>query len=80
MSTAPLVLKTALTPHETPGPRVVPNFAVGALDAWSSALMDDLGCGSEEDFIEWLATKEGAEILRLTYAFATRLTAKRAAG
>jgi hypothetical protein len=74
-----IVLKTAITKHESHGPRVVPNFAIGALDAWSNALHDDLGCGTEDDFVEWLATKEGGEILRLTYAYAARLTAKRAA-
>lgn len=74
-----LTLKTALTTHESQGPRVVPNFAIGALDAWSSTLHDDLGCGSEEEFVSFLGAPEGAELLRLTYSYATRLTAKRAA-
>lgn len=75
-----LTLKTALTTHEQSGPRVVPNFAVGALDAWATALHDDLGCGSEDEFHDFLGSVEGRELLRLTYAYATRLTGKRAAG
>lgn len=81
--TAPLTLKNPLTPHETEpfkrAPRVVPHFAAGALDAWATALMEDLGCGTEAEFHEWLGTPEGAEMLRLTYSFSGRLVMKRAA-